>query len=66
MVLTRPAVLKIVEDWKVIYLSTPMFAVARILNEAKCWLLRLGFCFVLQWLGRSDERLYLSRSEWEI
>jgi hypothetical protein len=47
----------------VIYPSTPRIAVAGILNEAECVLLRLGFCFVLQWLGRSDESLYLSRSE---
>jgi hypothetical protein len=57
---TRPAVLKVgggLED------NIPTPRLAGIIDEAECVLLRLGFCFVLQWLGRSDESLYLSRSE---
>jgi hypothetical protein len=41
----------------------PTPRLAGTINEAECVLLRLGFCLVLQWFGRSDESLYLSRSE---
>jgi hypothetical protein len=43
-----------VEDWKMIYQRR---CFSGIIDEPECVVLRLGFCFVLQWLGRSDESL---------